>query len=1427
MAAPPSPQPRPRTPTAHSAGGGDGPVSLFLDTDLGTRLALLVAPDTTIRHLKSLVAGEHAAAFSDLGPVAVKSFQVRRKGALYHLSDLMTVTSAFTRIKGGCFLHVKMAAVAAAAATHCCQDTPAFNERKSSEGRLGIHAEKRVMELPATISEIASDVLPQRLEVPNDVVLPSSSQLNTEIKKNEAVTLASDAQAGSGPVIDKAKSCNRQIKHANRNESSNQNNIPHVVEEVHVRKEDILHGDGDQDVGVSVSDNKQVRVEEEMLKEIHAVEDLSQEKKRKKARRTGSFNTSAVDSIRADNESDTRDVNKSSRAPLKRDTTSHGDLLNTSFRQEVHENLLEGSIHLENPSTVGKKKKRKRRQLAPSEAISAQEVTKPSTGAVELSKSAGEVLPHKESQGLQDEDAYNVEWTTGDEPIVRASNAPLSSSQLNNGSQGGEHVQLVSDAHASTGLISEQENVDLVHTGYRNPSVGDTANSTADVVASEGKTTKGIGKTMKGSNPPWDGGDNHEKIKQHKHNEESHDEGVVETSNMEKDSKSTNALEKRHTNDNTSQEKKRKKAKKVSSVDMASMETAGEKDMCGYRENAAKSDIVSTEREIVHDPSMRQISSNVQQGNSGILENPTGDRKRKKKRRHNSESSKGVDPSQDLMKSSGFATHVSLIQNTNAAPLDAKQTAQGTTEGTIVSDHKKLDEILDGAAAKVIDEVLADLRSTDSLSMDLDGDLLTGQTHLSSNQNALGLPESTRVKVGLRATLPPKYPAAVHSDVPVSSPSHKKSKGKELKVLSTMIDSSHYSSGVPEEDSNTELREFDSLRFTDKTSDLKDILTGDIVAQADEKPKATKRQRKNISLKQVPSKYGKATQSSDEQVNQVVTEDLKGADATQADLVPGGSVIDAPSITVGKVQQKGKRSSKAQVHIIQETYNSTHGHERHLAKDSQDELTDIAGTHDNENAASAPTELPVVQKDATTLKPASPNARKGRKKSSNSELQSRDSALEHGSNADLTNSRAEQGMVSPKNSADAVQQNYHNMVHPASDEINFLDHFSCSKMNNPSVSAENKQNNEDENAIEMKNKRKNKRKQGTGTIEPNDILESLPPTDKTSLTDHFGTSEVAVPSVPAENMTREFENLKKSKEKKKRKRKSNLEDPAAEKENPNCDHQDIDIGTQDSQHSVVQKGTMGQDSGKENNDKVTQNASMMLQEPEDATCGSTLEKKLHQSNVDSQDNLPIDEDHAHMSKGQRESASQTKPYAKSRNHDESINRRAGPNPNAVSKLVKSFSMSPPASSDSTEGTPQNANRYRVAVRKVPRKRYEQTSDKSKKESRKAGSGAIFNDAISEGSDDALDTKSAKAAMEASSDNSSTSADSGVSSAAYDESAVPDDDGTVSLSQRSLKDGLHIGSILRGSSSYKKARQKQTEDLDDDIVVPDSQPADGV
>lgn len=67
----------------------------------------------------------------------------------------MTVASAFNRVKGRCFLHVKIAG--AAAAMHSCQGALENNGRRTSEGHIGRHAEKHVRELPAVTLEVAND----------------------------------------------------------------------------------------------------------------------------------------------------------------------------------------------------------------------------------------------------------------------------------------------------------------------------------------------------------------------------------------------------------------------------------------------------------------------------------------------------------------------------------------------------------------------------------------------------------------------------------------------------------------------------------------------------------------------------------------------------------------------------------------------------------------------------------------------------------------------------------------------------------------------------------------------------------------------------------------------------------------------------------------------------------------------------------------------------------------------------------------------------------------------------------------------------------------------------------------------------------------------------------------------------------------------
>jgi hypothetical protein len=84
--------------------------------------------------------------------------QVRQKGALYHLSETMTVMGAFTRVKCGCFLHVKMAEAC------CCHGAPEIDGRRTTEGHVGSHVNKHAKELPTVIPKVANDDLTHRRE---------------------------------------------------------------------------------------------------------------------------------------------------------------------------------------------------------------------------------------------------------------------------------------------------------------------------------------------------------------------------------------------------------------------------------------------------------------------------------------------------------------------------------------------------------------------------------------------------------------------------------------------------------------------------------------------------------------------------------------------------------------------------------------------------------------------------------------------------------------------------------------------------------------------------------------------------------------------------------------------------------------------------------------------------------------------------------------------------------------------------------------------------------------------------------------------------------------------------------------------------------------------------------------------------------------
>jgi hypothetical protein len=226
----------------------------------------------------------------------------------------------------------------------------------------------------------------------HDVHPSFSSQRNIE-RNSTAVCLATDGPTISVPAIDNSEKQHRDQTEgvyvdstsvANINGLTNQSNVTLSGKEVHAREEDLLHSVGDREQGFDSGD-KQMGTREEILGELDALDDLSQEKDRKKARVAGSFDTSAVDPIRETNDSTTRDV--------ETNTNSRGMLSNTSFQQEVDGNVKEDSVQLENPIIPGKNKKRKKSKLCTSKDVSAREMTEPSTGAVEQSKAIGTNTP--------------------------------------------------------------------------------------------------------------------------------------------------------------------------------------------------------------------------------------------------------------------------------------------------------------------------------------------------------------------------------------------------------------------------------------------------------------------------------------------------------------------------------------------------------------------------------------------------------------------------------------------------------------------------------------------------------------------------------------------------------------------------------------------------------------------------------------------------------------------------------------------------------------------------------------------------------------------------------------------------------------------------------------------------------------------------
>ncbi|XP_068327523.1 uncharacterized protein [Pyrus communis] len=69
--------------------------TVFVDTSLGTHIAVTIDPNDTVSALKRKIEHEHLLCFTRAGKIEVEALKVKRKGFFYHLSDSMVVRNAF------------------------------------------------------------------------------------------------------------------------------------------------------------------------------------------------------------------------------------------------------------------------------------------------------------------------------------------------------------------------------------------------------------------------------------------------------------------------------------------------------------------------------------------------------------------------------------------------------------------------------------------------------------------------------------------------------------------------------------------------------------------------------------------------------------------------------------------------------------------------------------------------------------------------------------------------------------------------------------------------------------------------------------------------------------------------------------------------------------------------------------------------------------------------------------------------------------------------------------------------------------------------------------------------------------------------------------------------------------------------------------
>ncbi|XP_072958127.1 uncharacterized protein [Typha angustifolia] len=947
-------------------------------------------------------------------------------------------------------------------------------------------------------------------------------------------------------------------------------------------------------------------------------------------------------------------------------------------------------------------------------------------------------------------------------------------------------------------------------------------------------------------------------------------------------------------------EKKKRKKMKISSSDIPAKDPlAGSNSL--NREETSKLGGIIREASIHEEhesnlASEKEVSVLPPDRDSLLLENQNNDEKRRKRRRHSSKSSKEVDssdPSNAIDPSLGSdktkpdlkkTMNDNLQGNSEAIDSVAEQIITGNSEEAGRNSHKDLSKESD--AAIVSDEpdlnVTTDASSTKYSGPDdqtgyFSGDKLSNDVlkkdlpvhsigkeatlnceDISDANNSKPSEESNDTRV-LKEDVHPRNPVEVGPEVPIKLLGRKKKSKNEIsKTARSKFDPYNSLENVAEGNTKEKpenISDAMSLRASNDATDNKDSTKVYFEVPSDGNIKITSHKRRKSSGKRLHSNDHEAINSSSGQHDQVTEVDKRQKGQNQEPEVADGfkeastqrdsAIVGSGNPSDAKSRRRRKKSSKVELQnqdsTQQELANSLEEENLNMRQENNQKIVE------QNVVASNGSESVCIQSLA--------------------EIGNRDSSSCH-----------HKKLARPELSCDTC-----NLVNSLGSKDTQDD-----KAYSGTVGDSGKMIQENGKEPLGSNIGYSAKEASLAGNETNDLMALHNSDDRIKFINFFLPKEVPESFTSAKELPgKEAETVKPHKEKTKSKRKPNTHSQVStpylvnsSDDQPVFDGKthNIDVDTHDLVDSMASREPNSKKAGKEKAAKRSSrpnvdqgNNPCSLMSPHKSHDGKRLdiEPQKLRSDTNDETNLSRSQQRKHMKSKEKISVSESKhKHLKYQGGTASIDsRKEDQLMDNANNFVQNFPVSGPlsqnksgthsdpsqkeaisniaASSDSTEDTPYQTRRYKVAVRKIPSRRVgEFLNTYAKEKISLASSGTIFNDATSGSSDDESDIINKKDAVEADSDNSSTSADSdrdlddheiqkiGITSAVYDKKDKGTGDGSAILSQSSSgpRKKLPLDTILRSSSSYKKAKLTASQSQADDDsenqpidVVPETQP----